>query len=131
VQEPFQIVHARVNINCCQNIHSQLFRRSLKGERRSHIYIKKGANVKFTPMDTCSSIWTARNTPYLTLILINMAFKWLTKPWLGIWRPYFLVSKSSKWQYRRSKVVNRRSVGVNFTVLLQRSTFFLWRRDMY
>ena len=25
---------------------------------------------------------------YLIVMLINMAFKWLSKPWLGVWWPY-------------------------------------------
>ena len=46
---------------------------------------------------TISPLWTAYITPYLTLMLINTAaLKWLTKPWLGTWRPYLPVSKSNK-----------------------------------
>ena len=57
-------------------------------------------------MDHRPPNWTAHITPYLDLILKNMAFKWWTKLWLGIWRPYLSVSKSSKGQYRRSNLAD-------------------------
>ena len=64
----------------------------------------KTCTVKSAQMDHLSPNWTAHITPYLTLILINMAFKWWNKPWLSIWRPYVSVSKLNKGQYRRSNL---------------------------
>ena len=60
--------------------------------------------VKFIPMVHLFPISTTYITPYLTLILINLAFKWLTIPWLSISRPYLSISKLNKGYYRRSNL---------------------------
>jgi len=65
-----------------------LFAKENKFELLMEMLVKKSninrITVKYAPMDHRPPNWTAYIAPYLTLILVNIAFKYPTKVWLII-----------------------------------------------